>query len=106
MLRALVVKVVGIADDDREPFGTFRFLRAMAMAGLEACDPRPLALVLDLSQLDYKWGDSMAGVLTAGARWAGTGFPTAVVVSHRNEAGLTSLVAQELAANPKEWLFP
>jgi hypothetical protein len=85
LLATLVVAFAGIADNAPEHRGTFRFLRAMAMAGLEACEPRPLGLVLDLSQLDYAWGDAMAEVLTVGARWAGAGFPTAIVASQRNE---------------------
>jgi hypothetical protein len=105
LLKVLVVKFAGTADNDREHFGTFRFMRAMTMAGLEACEPRPFGLVLDLSQLNYVWGDNMAEVLTTGGRWQTAGFRTAVV-SHRNETGLTSLVAQELSRNPKEWLFP
>jgi hypothetical protein len=102
----LVVKFVGVADNDRAHFGTFRFMRAVTMAGLEACSPRPFGLVLDLSLLDYVWGDTMAQVLTTGKRWAHWDFPTTVVVSHRNERGLTSLVAQEMSADPKRWLFP
>jgi hypothetical protein len=87
LLAGLVVTFTGIADHDPARASTFRFLRAMVLAGLEGCDPRPLGLVLDLRQLDYAGGDRMADVLTAGARWGGAGFPTAVGASQRGRAG-------------------
>jgi hypothetical protein len=106
LLTVLVVKFAGIADNDPPHFATFRFMRIMIAAGLEACLEEPVGLVLDLSSLDYAWGDEMAGVLGTGSRWRGGEFPTAVVVSHRNETGLTSLLTQEMFADPCAWLFP
>ena len=47
----------------------------------------------------------MQDTLTAAERWRCPGFPVAVVVSDLNRKGLTSLVVQEMGADPRRWLF-
>lgn len=106
----LRIRLIGEAANEREHVGTFDVASARILAGLEAWEP--WALVLDLRDLKYEWGDGMEGVLTAAHRWyepmrpirqvfAGCGlspdFPTAVITSPINHEGLTSLVE----ANPE-----
>src|SRR5215218_8098877 len=55
---ALIVSVRGVAANDRANAGTYRFIAASVLAGLEAWDAA--ALVLDFRELNYTWGDGMA----------------------------------------------
>lgn len=100
----LVIKFIGKAANSREYHGTFSFMNAMIAAGVAAWSP--FAVVLDLRQLSYEWGDEMSGTLTSAydgdSRYSP---PTAVVVSDLNREGLTSLVIQEMFASPEDWLF-
>ena len=59
----------------------------------------PYALVLDLRELRYEWGDGRAAVLGA---WP---LPVGVVASGRNRVGLATLVRDELSDDPSDWLF-
>ena len=110
----LVVRFHGTAADK----DAFDFASAIVMAGLEAWNP--WAIILDLRELVYEWGDWMQNVLSAPDRWyesvcpmraAFTGgkapedFPSAVVVSDLNEDGLTSLVRDEMRSDPGAILF-
>ncbi len=105
----LKIRLIGELGSYRQS-GSFDVASAHILAGLEAW--QPWALVLDLQDLKYEWGDEMEGVLTAAHRWyepvqpmrqvfAGgrlsQGFPTAVIMSTSNQEGLTSL----LKASPK-----
>jgi hypothetical protein len=99
----LVVAFNGEAGNTHQHVRTFAFMNAMIVAGLEAW--RPDALILDLRHLRYEWGDEMAGTLGAAWDWSRNPFPTAVVTSDLNRAGLASLVEQEMGADPQEWLF-
>jgi hypothetical protein len=95
--QCLVVAFAGAAGNSHEHVGTFRYMRAMIAAGIAAWDP--VAVVLDLTNLWYEWGDEMGEVL-------GTiPLPVAVVTSQRNRKGLTSLVEAELFQRPRDWLF-
>jgi hypothetical protein len=78
-------------------------MTAMIVAGLEAW--RPEALILDLRQLRYSWGDEMHDTLAAASGWCGRSFPTAVVASGLNREALTSLVIQEMGGDPRKLLF-
>jgi hypothetical protein len=81
-----------------------QFMTAIIKAGLAAWDPP--ALILDLQQLYYAWGDLMVEVLCSGQDLLlNQPVPTAVVVSDRNVQGLTSLVLDEMLSDPKKWLF-
>jgi hypothetical protein len=100
----LVVKFSGQCGFGSQSNGDCLFMEAMVQAGLAAFDAS--ALVLDLSELGYEWGDMMTDVLCAGeGHLADAAFPTAVVVSDKNRAGLTSLVEREMQSNAVGWLF-
>ncbi len=64
----------------------------------------PAALILELRELKYSWGDEMARTLSVPSTWFGGEFPVAVVTSELNQAGLTSLVRDEMSSDPAEWL--
>lgn len=104
----LKVNLIGKAGNEREHHGSFAVACARIVAGLEAW--QPFALILDLTELRYEWGDEMQNVLTSAQGWyepihalrqvfAGgrlpETFPTAVVTSANNRAGLESLVNAE-----------
>ena len=61
--RCLVVAFSGIAANSREYFGTFAFMRAILAAGLAGWVPK--AVVVDLRELEYAWGDGMISVVDA-----------------------------------------
>jgi hypothetical protein len=96
---ALVVAFAGEAGNSHECCGTFAFMKAMIAAGVAAWEP--VAVVLDLRRLTYEWGDNMLDVLSI----VDDSRPLAIVVSDLNREGLTSLVAQEMLAQPGDWLF-
>lgn len=95
----LVIAFEGYADNAHEHHGTFAFMRAMIAAGLAAWEPS--AVVLDLRGLAYEWGDDMHRVLAVVEGFR----PLAIVASGLNREGLTSLITQEMFAQPKDWLF-
>jgi hypothetical protein len=115
-LPLLVVRLRGAGShQDPDPFD---LAAALVMAGLEAW--QPWAVILDLREFQYRWGDRMQNVLWAPQRWyepvhplrgVFTGgkvpkeFPVAVVVSDLNRDGLESLVRDEMKADPGTWLF-
>ncbi|MEM1354473.1 MAG: hypothetical protein AAGC44_06475 [Planctomycetota bacterium] len=100
---ALIVAFSGEAGNSHEHCGTFRFMDAVTMAGIIAWEPS--ALILDLRDLKYDWGDEMHRTLTVALAWYGEDFPTAAVVSDLNREGLTSLVEYEMQEDPAKWLF-
>jgi len=66
------------------------------------------AVILDLTQLKYEWGDEMAGVLFYCSNHpieTGLKIPVAVITSELNAEGLTSLVRDEMHERPEDWLF-
>lgn len=80
--------------------GDALFMRAVIGLGLRAF--RPAGVVLDLRELDYRWGDMMASVLNDAII---RGVTPAVVVSGGCRTAMTSLVTDELGEDPGTWLF-
>lgn len=103
LYKALIVAFAGEAGNSHEHCGTFRLMDAITMAGIIAW--KPSALILDLRNLKYDWGDEMQRTLTVALAWHGEDFPLAVVVSDLNREGLTSLVKHEMQEDPAKWLF-
>lgn len=93
---------------------------------------KPVAVVLDLRDLKYEWGDEMSAPLGACGFFAPSemllrsifevypelvhsdlkkleeehwDFPLSVVVSEKNKTGLTSLVTSEIGKKPGTLLF-
>lgn len=96
----LVVTFTGVYGVGSAGNSDAAFMRAVIARGLQATTPA--AVVLDLRELDYRWGDMMASVLNDAV--VGRVNP-AVVVSDRCRAALTTLVADELGEDPATWLF-
>lgn len=102
----LKVSLIGQAGNKREHEGAFDAACARIIAGLEAW--QPWALVLDLTNFSYEWGDKMQNVLTVARCWyepsralrhlfseGPESFPVAVVTSADNAEALKSLVDAE-----------
>ena len=110
--------------------GYAEFMSAIVKAAVEAW--KPVALILDLRQLKYEWGDEMNGLFYACDSFQpgpltlrsifgvypdlaeselskmtkeSLSFPTAVIVSELNRTGMTSLVKDEMGKSPDDLLF-
>jgi hypothetical protein len=88
--------------------GDVAFMSAQIAAVRKAWDP--WALILDLRELTYEWGDMMSGVFSTPKIFDLLGkhefsSPLAVVISDRNREGLTSLIREIQNADPAEVLF-
>jgi hypothetical protein len=92
----LLVAVSGEASNRREAIGIYRAL--VDSIAERITSEHPSALVFDLSNLKYDWGDDMARLLGS---WA---LPVAIVVSSRNARALATLVEGELLSSANEWL--
>ena len=64
------------------------FIASMARAAVFNWGPS--GVILDLSQLDYKWGDNMEEVLNV-PQWAGFDIPFAVLVGAESREAIASL---------------
>ncbi|MEU8238284.1 hypothetical protein AB0C07_08570 [Actinoplanes missouriensis] len=76
------------------------FMQGVVVLGLRAFTPA--GVVLDLREVDYRWGDMMGAVLNAAIV---RGVAPGVVVSGMCRPALTSLVGAELGEDPDAWLF-
>ncbi|MEU4155181.1 hypothetical protein [Actinoplanes sp. NPDC026670] len=76
------------------------FMRAVLALALRAF--APVGVVLDLRELDYRWGDMMGAVLNDATIRDVT---PAVVISEACRKAMTSLITDELGEEPVEWLF-
>jgi hypothetical protein len=84
--------------------GDADFMAAMTHAALAAWSPS--ALIFDLREMTYEWGDAIVRALAAGeGRYIDAQFPTAIIVSPRNRDGLTTLIRDEIWQDPADWLF-
>ena len=80
------------------------YMAAMIRAGIVVV--KPIAVLLDLRDLTYEWGDMMAEPFCAGHNHYVRGDLLLVaVVSDLNRKGLTSLLTDEMATDPKNVLF-
>jgi len=85
---------------------SFRHIEVLMAANMVAIES--YAVILDLTQLKYEWGDEMAGVLFYCSNHpieTGLKIPVAVITSELNAEGLTSLVRDEMHERPEDWLF-
>lgn len=100
--RAVIATFRGEAAATHE---LIHFFSAMEKAIMELLESeQPTALILDLRELKYTWGDEMAQMLSVVSSWSGGDFPIAIIISDLNREGLTSLVREELFLDPAEWL--
>jgi hypothetical protein len=100
----LVVSFYGEYGDGCDGGEDATFMVAIT-AGAIAALPR-FALILDLREMAYVWGDKLTEVLYSGeSRFEAAELPTAVVVSDRCRAGMTSLVRAEMSEDASQWLY-
>ncbi len=107
------VLVVSFASKRATNWRDLSFMRAMQLAGFEVW--RASAMVLDLRELHYRWGDTMSELFRSPRRHSGTPlekifgedrrFPIVAVVSPLNRDGLTSLFRDEMSMDPSDVLF-
>ncbi|TYA14465.1 hypothetical protein FRY98_01905 [Paenibacillus faecis] len=89
--RVMILKFIGSYGFGSGGNSDATYMRAMGEAALEAWDPD--ALILDLSDLDYEWGDMMDYVFDMGVdKYADLPFPKAMVVSERCEEAIRTLL--------------
>ena len=100
----LVVRFSGVSGFGCANNDDATYMDAMIRAGIVSWDPS--AVLLDLREMAYEWGDMMVNPLCAGHGYFVDGsLPIAVVVSGLNRDGLTSLVADEMQSEPATLLF-
>ena len=104
----LILRVDGIYPDGSLGNSHAAYISIMAVQGLQAFNPE--AFVLDLRNLEYRWGNSLLGVLQNVSRLMDSGkednepyFPIFVTTSDKS-AGFVSLVTPSSGKVP-EWHF-
>ena len=103
-MQVLVVRFTGSCQIGSACTPNAVYMDAMIRAGIAVWSPA--AVVLDLRELVYEWGDMMVRPLAAGSDYYVDGdLPLAAIVSDLNREGLTSLVAKEMQADPATLLF-
>ncbi|HKE55170.1 MAG TPA: hypothetical protein VKB46_00655 [Pyrinomonadaceae bacterium] len=85
----LLIEFVGTHGIGSEGNGDSLFMETIINSALNVWFVQ--GLVLDLSELSYEWGDSLADVPLVGKQMFGNRFPTAVVASEKCRPALESL---------------
>ena len=98
--RVLVAKFSGVSGHGCANNGDAKYMSAMTTAAIFLWSPS--AVLFDLRELEYEWGDLMAEVLDIPACHR---LPATAIISDLNKIGLTSLVSSELGMDPNEILF-
>jgi len=104
--RVLRIRFEGRCGVGSQGNGDAHCMRAMSRAAFDMLDPD--GLVLDFSALTYEWGDMMSRVLDLPDAWRELDEPPfAIVVGPDCEAGMMSLLLQELQYDRSElgWVF-
>lgn len=100
----LILSVTGKYPDGSLGNGHAHYIGIMAIQGLQAFKPE--AFILDLTELDYRWGNSLLGVLQDVSLFVNADkdedepfFPEFVVISEKS-AGFLSLVTPTGESSP------
>ena len=96
----LVARFSGISGHGCSNNGDAKYMSAMTTAAIFLWSPS--AVLFDLRDLKYEWGDLMADLLDIPACHQ---LPSTVITSEFNRTGLTSLVSGELGIDPTVMLF-
>lgn len=100
---ALVMKFIGTYGYGSGGNGDARYMTAMTKAAIEYCGPN--ALIFDLSELGYEWGDMLEAVLSTGYQlWGDEDVPHAIVVSGLCEPAIRSLLSDEMLLDELDFL--
>jgi hypothetical protein len=101
---ALVMKFIGTYGYGSGGNGDARYMVAMTKAAIEYCDPD--ALIFDLSEFGYEWGDMLEAVLSTGYQlWGEEDVPHAIVVSNLCESAIRSLLSDEMLLDELDFLL-
>lgn len=108
-----VLLIIAFSSQHQVESNDLSFMNAMKLAGAELW--RPSAIILDLRELHYVWGDTMAYLFqnpypppsSEAQKILGGGWvcPVLAIVSDACREGLTSLVQQEMLKDPSKLLF-
>lgn len=105
----LILSVNGVYPDGSLGNEHAAYIAVMAIQGLQAFNPE--AFILDLSDLEYRWGNSILGVFQDVSRFMDADkeenepyFPVFAVTSEKSTAGFLSLITPS-NESPPEWHF-
>lgn len=96
--RVLIIGFMGKFGRGSQGNDDARSMNAVVHAGIAAFDPE--AIVLDLREMAYQWGDMITLPIGVASNHAAT----VMVTSDLCREGMTSLVRDEMCANPGAWL--
>lgn len=100
---ALVMKFIGTYGYGAGGNGDARYMVAMTRAAIEFCEPD--ALIFDLSELRYEWGDMLEAVFSIGYElWGVEHVPHAAVVSDLCEPSVRSLLSDGMLLEELDFL--
>lgn len=109
-LETLVIRYIGVYPFASGGNGDARYMHAMAVAGVDAFEP--WAVIHDLSELSYEWGDMLEFVFAVGPPVAmpmGNNSATvpeteriAIIVGPKCEEGVRTLLLGEASEEPIE----
>lgn len=89
--KIMIIKFIGSYGDGSRGDSDAIYMSAMGKAALEAWRPR--GVIIDLSELDYQWGDELDRVFDIGSgQYSGAPFPTAVLVGKNSEEAIRTLI--------------
>ena len=102
-LKIAIATFRGEAAASHQLIHVFSAIEESATTLLES--EQPAALILDFRELRYEWGDEMARTLGELSWRDDREFAVAIITSNLNQAGLTSLLQDEMFLEPSDWLF-
>lgn len=101
--KVLVIAFSGVYGYGSKGNGDATFMSAVCIAAAECWHPN--AVILDLRELDYQWGDMLASVfMSAGGENSSGPIPVVILAGDRSREGLISLV-DDLFREPAQWIF-
>ena len=103
----LVVKYSGKYGFGSSGNSDAKFMYAKGCFGLAAIEP--LGVLIDLSELEYEWGDMLDLVFDIGrTQYINEPFPTALIVGEKCSNAIGTLIHGEKSSKPaiaEEWIF-
>lgn len=90
-LKIMILKFIGSYGDGSSGNSDARYMSAIGKAALEAWGPS--GVIIDLSELNYQWGDELDRVFDIGSdQYVDAPFPTALIVGKSSEEAVRTLI--------------
>ena len=86
----LVIEFSGVYPVGSDGNSDAHYMYAMGKAAIYAWNPK--AIILDMSNLSYQWGDMLEMVFDIGARYYGRALPRAIVVGPKCHNAVHTLI--------------